>query len=324
MLKNINKGLSIKYISYFCLSTIKKNRMHFIEIHKATYRKAFLLLLISLFIVSCGTSKKLTTGETNTGSIQNEVIAYGKKYLHTPYRSGGKTPKGFDCSGFTSFVYKNFGYKLNYGSSGQAVQVPSVNDTKDLKKGDLVFFEGRKQDGTIGHVGIVSEVRSNGRFLFIHSSSSNGVIISSSEEPYYKTRYVKGGRIIEGDKYYAANKSNDAANKSNDAVKQSKTKKKKTSSAKKTKKTTQDTNTTKSITVVNPDNSTQLVELPSENVNVKKSDSAPVKKTANQLEAEQKEKKQEQLKKAIELAMSLQEPIDVPEPEINVLSETES
>ena len=279
--------------------------MHFIEIHKATYHKAFLLLLISLFVVSCGTGKKVANSTTNTNSIQNDVIAYGKKYLNSPYRSGGKTPKGFDCSGFTSFVFKNFGYKLNYGSSGQAMQVPSINDVKELKIGDLVFFEGRKQNGTIGHVGIVTEIQSNGRYRFIHSSTSNGVIISSSEEPYYKSRYVKGGRVIEGDKYYVTKK-------------QSNTKKKKTQSTKKTEKTQSKSTTKKTITVVNPNNSTQLVELPSENVNVKNSNSAPIKKTANQLEAEQKEKKREQLKKAIELAMSLQESIDVPEPEINV------
>ena len=67
---------------------------------------------------------------------------------------------------------------------------------KDLKIGDLVFFEGRFRNGKVGHVGIVKEMSSDGEFRFLHASTNNGVIISRSTEPYYASRYLRGGRII--------------------------------------------------------------------------------------------------------------------------------
>ena len=71
---------------------------------------------------------------------------------------------------------------------------------EDLAIGDLVFFEGRSRNGRVGHVGIVTEIYPNNNFKFIHSSTTNGVIISSSTEPYYSSRYLRGGRVIEGSK----------------------------------------------------------------------------------------------------------------------------
>ncbi|NLC49136.1 MAG: LysM peptidoglycan-binding domain-containing protein, partial [Bacteroidales bacterium] len=60
----------------------------------------------------------------------------------------------------------------------------------------LVFFEGRSRNGRVGHVGIVSDIGRRGQFKFIHASTTNGVIITSSHEPYYQDRYLRGGRII--------------------------------------------------------------------------------------------------------------------------------
>ena len=128
--------------------------------------------------------------------MQDSVINFGKRYMSTPYRYGGTTPKGFDCSGFTSYVYRQFGFSLNRASRDQAKQFPSI-PKKELQTGDLVFFEGRKQNGIVGHVGIVTERKENGEFQFLHSSIKRGVTVSSSDEPYYAARYLKGGRVID-------------------------------------------------------------------------------------------------------------------------------
>ncbi len=126
----------------------------------------------------------------------DSLLAYAHLYLKCPYRGGGTSPSGFDCSGFTSFVYSNFGYRLNR-SSGTQVENGIKVDRNDLLPGDLVFFKGRNASASrIGHVGIVTSVNGDGSFSFIHSAVQTGVIISQSEENYYARRYVTACRVI--------------------------------------------------------------------------------------------------------------------------------
>ena len=128
-----------------------------------------------------------------------ELLDYASTFKGTRYRSGSSSPKGFDCSGFTSFVFKKFGYDLNRSSRSQVSNGTPVAKN-ELKPGDLVFFNGRAVGKRVGHVGIVTNVKENGKFEFIHSSNGKGVVVSSSEEPYYKRRYVGANRIIENEK----------------------------------------------------------------------------------------------------------------------------
>ncbi len=128
-----------------------------------------------------------------------ELLNYAYTFLGTKYRIGSSSPKGFDCSGFTSFVFKEFGYELNRTSRMQVSNgVPVAKN--ELRPGDLVFFNGRAVGKRIGHVGIVTEVKDDGEFEFIHSCNSKGVTVSSSEESYYKRRYVKASRVIYDEK----------------------------------------------------------------------------------------------------------------------------
>lgn len=128
--------------------------------------------------------------------LTDSIINYGKIFLNSPYHHGGKgESSSFDCSGFTSFVYRNFGYKLGASSSDQAGQFDTV-DRCELKRGDLVFFAGRRPGKRVGHVGIVVEADQDGHFNFIHASTQHGVIISKSDEPYYLRRYIKAGRVV--------------------------------------------------------------------------------------------------------------------------------
>ena len=125
-----------------------------------------------------------------------ELLEYASSFLGTRYRRGSSSPSGFDCSGFTSYVFKNFGYQLTRSSCSQVSDGTPVAKN-ELQPGDLVFFNGRAVGKRVGHVGIVTEVKEDGEFKFIHSSNGKGVTVSSSNEAYYKRRYVGASRVIE-------------------------------------------------------------------------------------------------------------------------------
>lgn len=122
-----------------------------------------------------------------------DIVEYAKKYLGYKYVYGGTSPsKGFDCSGFTYYVYKHFGYTLSRSSVGQASNGTKVNK-KDLQPGDLVIYKNRSLT-RIGHVGIYI-----GDNKMIHASEPGvGVTITDidSKAHKYPQRYVMGRRII--------------------------------------------------------------------------------------------------------------------------------
>jgi len=127
-----------------------------------------------------------TTNITERDKIIFEVI----KFLDTPYRYGGTSPNGIDCSAFTGAVFKNsLQIDLPRSSSDQFTVGRRISDQDDLKFGDLVFFQTRRRR-SISHVGIYL-----GNRFFAHASSSQGVIVSSLDETYYKKRYVGAKRV---------------------------------------------------------------------------------------------------------------------------------
>jgi len=130
--------------------------------------------------------------------LVDSIIEYGKTFLGVPYCHGHGGPDMFDCSGFTSYVFRRFGYELSRSSSGQLANGWKIIDNQnDLQAGDLVFYGGRKNYHTIGHVGIVIEnCPEENYFRFIHATISRGVIISKSNEKYYIVRYIKGCRVL--------------------------------------------------------------------------------------------------------------------------------
>lgn len=123
-------------------------------------------------------------------------------FLDKPYRYGSPGTESFDCSGFTSYVYRNFGYNLQRSSAEQAQQFDTVGRNR-LKTGDLVFFSGSRRSKRVGHVGIVVTAKEDGNFDFIHASVQRGVTISSSTESYYSRRYIKANRVIAGNSLLA-------------------------------------------------------------------------------------------------------------------------
>jgi len=135
--------------------------------------------------------------DVETSFFIDSLINFAQKYLKTPYRRGGNGINRFDCSGFTSFVYKNFGYPLLRTAAGQALMNGSAIPKDSLQKGDLVFFKGRNaKQNRVGHVGIIYEVFPDGTFSFIHASCKLGVTITNGTKEYYRTRYVTAKRIF--------------------------------------------------------------------------------------------------------------------------------
>lgn len=131
------------------------------------------------------------TQGTSSSASGNNIVAYAKKYMGYKYVSGGSSPStGFDCSGFTSYVYKQCGISISRSSSAQASNGTAVSKS-NLQPGDLVIFNNRANT-SIGHVGIYI-----GGNTFIHAGNSGtGVITTSLSDSYYSARYVTGRRII--------------------------------------------------------------------------------------------------------------------------------
>ena len=143
---------------------------------------------------SCGTSKYGSLKYNNKEVEQ--VIKYASEFMGTPYKYGGTTPRGFDCSGYVQYIFKEFNYRLPRNTNEQSKTGLRINK-KDIKPGDLVFFTGRdSKSNRVGHVGLVIDSDKKGNFIFIHASTSKGVTITSSVESYYKQRYLSARRIL--------------------------------------------------------------------------------------------------------------------------------
>ena len=136
-----------------------------------------------------------TTGKKNTNSSINrgvnksssQVANYAYNFLGRPYVYGAYGPNAFDCSGFTSYVYRHFGVSLPRTARSQ-FSAGSAVSRDNLAPGDLVFFN---TVGYLGHVGLYI-----GGGDFIHAASSGRVKISSLNEGYYRTRYAGARRVF--------------------------------------------------------------------------------------------------------------------------------
>lgn len=124
-----------------------------------------------------------------------QVINNAMEFEGTRYRAGGTTKEGMDCSGMVYATFKIFDRTLPRSSSEMA-KVGKVLDFDQIRKGDLIFFKNNHNRNSINHVGIVTEVTEEGEVKFLHSAS-NGVIISSMNEPYYDRTYAQANRVIE-------------------------------------------------------------------------------------------------------------------------------
>ncbi|WP_054025879.1 C40 family peptidase [Bacillus sp. FJAT-28004] len=148
---------------------------------------AILLGLVLVFAFQAGSA----FADSKFNGIVNDLIG-------TPYKSGGTSSNGFDCSGFTSYVFEKMGIDITRTSGSQAKEGTKVAKA-DLIPGDLVFFDTiGGNNSAISHVGIYI-----GDGKFVHSSSSRGVVTDKLNSEYYEGRYVTSRRIMDADSYQA-------------------------------------------------------------------------------------------------------------------------
>jgi lipoprotein Spr len=154
------------------------------------------IFALILLFASCKSTSSVTSNkkEDNTKTIVKDLIYTASENIGVRYKAGGTTNKGYDCSGlvFTTFSSENI--KLPRTSLEQS-KIGEVINRNKAKKGDLIFFKTNRSS-QINHVGLIVEIISE-EIKFIHSSTSKGVIISSTKEPYYRDSYAQINRIIE-------------------------------------------------------------------------------------------------------------------------------
>jgi len=130
--------------------------------------------------------------DPSSSSKGQEIADYALQFVGYPYVYGGSTPKGFDCSGFTKYVYAQFGYSINRTASNQLDNGTPVS-MAELQPGDLVMFQKYSNSSKrASHVGIYI-----GGGQFVHASTAKvGVIVSNMSDAYYTTGFVGGRRLV--------------------------------------------------------------------------------------------------------------------------------
>ncbi|MCI8399694.1 MAG: C40 family peptidase [Oscillibacter sp.] len=130
--------------------------------------------MLSDYVVPCEESEAAALSapafSADASAAAQEILTYAAQYLGAPYVYGGNGPNSFDCSGFTSYVYRHFGYKINRTASTQLQNGVSVPKDQ-LQPGDLVFFRNGGDSHPASHVGIYV-----GNNQYIHAASDTGVV----------------------------------------------------------------------------------------------------------------------------------------------------
>lgn len=201
-------------INWYCSINQRDMKLELLEI-KPKIKHLSVLLIATSLAVSCGSAKSVST-KKNTGTKTiarsenlrkldsdfsgkvpgsiNSILKDAEKYIGTPYKFGGNTSSGFDCSGFTVKVFEENNKQLPRRSSDQAEAGKKI-DITEVKPGDLLFF-ATAGGSRVSHVGIVHDIGSDGEIKFIHASTSKGVMISSLNEKYWNKAYLHAQRVL--------------------------------------------------------------------------------------------------------------------------------
>ena len=136
----------------------------------------------------------IVLSSNNAKKLCNQLVDDALKNIGSPYKSGGITKKGYDCSGLIFTTFKDNDIILPRTSIDMS-KIGRFIEANDAKKGDFIFFKTNGKT-IINHLGMIVDVDNN-EIKFIHSSLSKGVIISSTNETYYSNCVVQINRIIE-------------------------------------------------------------------------------------------------------------------------------
>lgn len=149
-----------------------------------------ILLALVFFTLGCASSNKSKSSEN---AAVDKVIETARSFTGVPYKWGGTTRAGMDCSGLLLIAFRSAGITIPRTSSEQSKIGKGVS-VHELQPGDLVFFKAGKYKAKITHVGLVTEVRDRRNVRFIHASTKLGVVENNIFSDYYYNIFVKARR----------------------------------------------------------------------------------------------------------------------------------
>jgi cell wall-associated NlpC family hydrolase len=166
---------------------------NFVNIHAVVkdvlmkFKPVILVIIAGVILQSCATPEPVTRGPS-PGEVEQRLLQSFDHWKGTPYRLGGQTRSGVDCSAFIMLVYRDqFNIQLPR-TTAQQLNFGEEVSTRSLRIGDLVFFRTGRNTR---HVGILLR---DGRFM--HASTSRGVMISHLSETYWDQRFIMARRVM--------------------------------------------------------------------------------------------------------------------------------
>ncbi|RAW00706.1 C40 family peptidase [Pseudochryseolinea flava] len=148
-------------------------------------------VISSVFLLSCASHRSMPVREEKI----DKVIITARSFLGTPYKYGGTTRSGMDCSGLLLNSFREIQVSLPRSSEDQS-KIGEEIKMSDLQPGDLVFFATGKKRKRVTHVGLVTECKGKDNVKFIHASSSLGVVETNLYAEYYQKRFRGARRVI--------------------------------------------------------------------------------------------------------------------------------
>jgi cell wall-associated NlpC family hydrolase len=162
------------------------------KITQFSFQRLGVFILLFILISGCAASRRAKLRAKQV----DQVIATARTFTGTPYKWGGATRSGMDCSGLLINSFRTINISLPRESADQALMGEKIK-MKQVQEGDLLFFATGKKRRQVTHVGLVTDVKGKENVRFIHASSSLGVIETNLYTEYYQKRFRFARRIID-------------------------------------------------------------------------------------------------------------------------------
>jgi len=153
------------------------------------YRILFFGIVVVFLTSSCA-----STSNISRKNQADMVVAKSRSYIGIPYKYGGTSVLGMDCSGLLMRSFETIDVYIPRTAKDQS-KIGKFIGRDELRPGDLVFFAKSKNSRKVTHAGMVTMVKDRNHITFIHSSSSKGVMESNLMSDYWKKMYVKARRV---------------------------------------------------------------------------------------------------------------------------------